>query len=315
MNINLEQSSIESNINNFTRVIDSAINILRNERLTGHIRGGKINLGLVKLQVPENLVIIGDLHGDLKSLFKILDDIDFERFLDNPNNKIIFLGDYVDRGTHSISVLYTVCYLKQRFPNSVIPMRGNHEATMEFPFLSHSLPSEVEEYFGEGGREIYKKILLFFQQLPLVTIIQNQLLLVHGGLPTTLRYADFHKLIVNAQHNQGPSTVLEEILWNDPRSDIQNGQTWEKSRRSFGKHFSKDISKKWLEATKTKVIVRGHEPCHGFKIDHENMVLTIFSCKEAYTKFDAAYIVVTGRQLQMISNASDLTQYVRKLNS
>ena len=72
------------------------------------IAGGHVNAGMLDLRIPEKLVLIGDVHGDLKSLFKILDDIDFEEFLMNANNKIIFLGDYVDRGNDSIGVLYMI---------------------------------------------------------------------------------------------------------------------------------------------------------------------------------------------------------------
>lgn len=312
----MEQSSIESNINSFTRVIDSAIDILRKERMKGYIRGGKINLGLVKLQAPENLVIVGDLHGDIKSLYRILYDIDFEYFLANYNNKLIFLGDYIDRGSDSIAVLYTVCYLKQRYPHSVILMRGNHEAPLEFPFSAHDLPNKISTYFGEDfGQTVYKKILSLFQLLPLVTIIKNQLLLVHGGLPTVIEKDDFQELITYAQENYKQNRVLEELLWNDPRSDIMNGQNWEESRRGMGRHFGMSVSRKWLDMSGTKVIVRGHEPCVGFKIEHNGMVMTLFSCKESYPKFEAAYIFVSRKQLYSIRNAVDLSRYTRKLNT
>jgi hypothetical protein len=75
---------------------------LRKERERGFLVGGKINGGLVELQTPEELVVIGDIHGDLKTFFKILEDIKLEHYLANPNNKIILLGDYVDRGPKSI---------------------------------------------------------------------------------------------------------------------------------------------------------------------------------------------------------------------
>lgn len=312
----MEQFSNEPNINDFTCMMDSIIDILQKERQTSHIRGGKINLGFVKLQVPENLVIVGDLHGDIKSLFKILYDIDFEYFLANYNNKLIFLGDYVDRGNDSIAVLYTVCYLKQRYPDSVILMRGNHEAPLEFPFSAHDLPHKISTYFGKDlGQTIYKKILSLFQLFPLVTIIENQLLLVHGGLPTAIEKEDFQELIAYAQENHKQNRILEELLWSDPRSDIRNGKNWEESRRGIGRHFGMAVSRKWLDMSGAKVIVRGHEPCAGFKIDHDGMVMTLFSCKESYPKFEAAYIFVSGKQLHSICNAVDLACYTRKLNT
>ena len=304
-----------SNVYEFIEAIDAVINILQKERMRIRcIVGGKINSGLVELHVPKNLVIIGDLHGDLRSLQRILQDIDYEHFLSNHSNKLIFLGDYIDRGAHSIGVLYTICYLKQNYPDSVILMRGNHEAYMEFPFSSYDLSLKITEYFGDNyEKAINGKISALFQLLYLVTIIQNKLLLVHGGLPTEIENRYFKKLVETAQDNTDKK-ILEELLWNDPHT-IQNGKNWEKSRRAYGRHFGANITKEWLAMSRTKVIVRGHEPCHGFKIDHDDRVLTLFSCKEAYPKFEAAHIFISKKQLESIHNAMDLAQYVRKLNS
>lgn len=185
-------SPLNIDASDFVQVIQAASNVLETERQTGHITGGKILGGVAELRTPENLVIIGDIHGDFKSLFTVLQHIAFEEFLLNPYNKIIFLGDYVDRGSDSVGVLYSICYLKQKFPNSIVLMRGNHEAPLEFPFSSHDLPFKIIENYGENlGKWIYnKKILTFFRLLILTTVIKNQLLIVHGGLPTEVTGLD-----------------------------------------------------------------------------------------------------------------------------
>ena len=109
---------------------------IEKERQIGHINRGKVNSQMVELDsLPEELVLIGDIHGDLQSLLWVLKDIDFETRLTNPKNKLIFLGDYVDRGSNSIGVLYVICYLKQKFPNSVVLMRGNHEVSSGVSFF------------------------------------------------------------------------------------------------------------------------------------------------------------------------------------
>src|SRR5690349_1934032 len=312
MNNNLQKLDF-LNVYEFIKVIDSVTNILQEKSTMGNIVGGKINFGLIELDIPKNLVIISDLHGDLQTLQHILEKIDYEKFLSNQNNKLIFLGDYVDRGNHSIGVLYTVFYLKWKYPNSVILMRGNHEAHMEFPFSSHDLPLKIIEYFGdEYGKTIHDKISVLFQSLYLVTIIQNKLLLVHGGLPTEIECGNFKKIMKTISSDNINKKTCEEFLWNDPRT-IQNGCSWEKSRRVYGRHFGVNITKKWLTMSGTEAIVRGHEPCHVFKIDHDDWVLTLFSCKEAYPNFDAGYLFLTRNQLQSIHNARDLVKYVRKV--
>ena len=69
----------------------------------------------------------------------------------------------MDRGPKSIEVLYAICNLKQRYPNSIILMRGNHEAPTEYPFSSHDLPLKIMGSYGmDMGKFIYyKKICLF----------------------------------------------------------------------------------------------------------------------------------------------------------
>jgi protein phosphatase len=304
-----------ANAADFVEIIDAATNIMYRERQYSHITGGSITSGFAELNIPQNVVIIGDIHGDLKSLFDILKKIDYEKFLADARNKVIFMGDYVDRGSQSIGVLYTICYLKQRYPHSVILMRGNHEAPIEFPFSSHDLPFKLVERYKEKGELIYvNKILPFFRLLILSTLIRNQVLIVHGGVPTHRIEGgiDFKNSIANA-HINIHNRWMEEILWNDPRQYIQNNKEWELSRRGIGRHFGIDISKSWLKLTRTKMIVRGHEPCKGYKIDHAGMVVTIFSCKEAYPNSKAAYLSVRARQWQLIHNGIDLTRYIVNL--
>jgi len=300
------------------QVIGNVIEKLENERKMMYITGGKVIGGITELQVPENLVIIGDIHGDLQSLFKALNGFAFRGFLSNPKNKIIFLGDYVDRGNDSIGVLYSLCCLKQKYPDSIILMRGNHEAPIEFPISGHDLPYEILENYGDfWGKLIYNKMILrFFRLLTLLVLVEGKLLLVHGGLPTEKiePLMDFRRLIAYAQENHLRNKILEEILWNDPWRHSSAKRDWDYSTRGIGRLFGITISKQWLGMSETEVLVRGHEPCQGFKIDHKGMVITVFSSRESYPNYDAAYIRLSREQLESIHNGTDLSHYVIKIS-
>jgi hypothetical protein len=311
----LEYASTGVTGHDLIRSIEDVIKILQRQRSIGHIVGGKINGAFVQLEIPENLVIVGDIHGDLRSLYNILRDIDFESFLANPNNKMIFLGDYIDRGSNSIGVLYIVSRLKKEYPESVILMRGNHEAPVEFPFPSHDLPLQIIRTYGvDNGKLIYnEKILTLFHLLTLATLIESCLFIVHGGVPTEDIMPTFKESIGAAQENHLYNRIMEEILWNDPRQRIQDKKNWEYSRRGIGKYFGINISKMWLRISNTKVIIRGHEPCQGFRVDHDGSVMTLFSCKEAYPGFQAAYIMVSGEELRSINNAINLSYHVIRI--
>lgn len=311
--LQLRLSAAWAGASDFIQKIEQATAALQAERQMKSIAGGRVEGGLIEIHELENLAVISDLHGDSYSLFRILDEINYEKFLSRPKNKLVFLGDYVDRGSDSVSVIYAVCHLKHAYPDSVVLMRGNHESPAEFPFPSHDLPYRIRERFGNSGRDVYGRLLSMFKLLTLATVVPDRLLLVHGGLPTEdAVIANFHKAIATAQDSHVHSRVLEELLWNDPRR-LDGAPGWEPSRRGIGRHFGSGITRRWLNATNTKAIVRGHEPCQGFRLDHDDTIMTLFSCREAYPAFKAAYLLLSAIQLHKIGDAKDLVAYVRFL--
>lgn len=309
----LAESAKNADASEFMYRVRQAKYILQAGRRNKSIAGGRVCGGLLEVYDLENLVIISDLHGDSNSLFRILSEINYKQFLSKELNKLVFLGDYIDRGSDSLSIIYSVSYLKSTYPDSVILMKGNHEAPAEFPFSPHDFPYEVEDRFGNRWREIYKDILSMFTMLTLATVVKHKLLLVHGGLPTQEAAAEnFRESIAFAHERQVRNSVLEEILWNDPRQiDENKGQ--ERSRRGLGRYFGPNVTRTWLQATGTKAVIRGHEPCQGFRLDHDNMIMTLFSCTGLYPNSAAAYLMINASKLDIIQDAKDLSVYVKFL--
>ena len=244
--------------------IDCAIATMAKQKNEGSIAGGRVSGGLSEISDLSNLVIISDIHGDFACLDQMLREVHYEQFLADQKNKIVFLGDYIDRGSNSVGVLHTVCQLKCVYPDSVILMRGNHEAPAEFPFASHDFPFQLIETFGEApGRAIYRRTLALFRELTVATFIVKKLLLVHGGLPTDIEETqDYKSLLATAYEKHMTNKIFAELLWNDPRQ-IESGGEWENSRRGIGRHFGPSITKKWLKALETNCIVRGARAMPG----------------------------------------------------
>lgn len=70
----------------------------------------------------ERVIIIGDIHGCLDMLKRLLDKIEWD-----PNrDHLIFLGDYIDRGENPKGVIDFILALK-RCSNHIECLVGNHE--------------------------------------------------------------------------------------------------------------------------------------------------------------------------------------------
>ncbi|MFT8322390.1 MAG: metallophosphoesterase [Bacillus sp. (in: firmicutes)] len=67
---------------------------------------------------------IGDIHGFYEFMLNTLSLVDLDS---SKENKLIFLGDYVDRGKDSCQALYHIKELEEKYPEQVIVLLGNHE--------------------------------------------------------------------------------------------------------------------------------------------------------------------------------------------
>ena len=75
------------------------------------------------------VTVCGDIHGqfhDLQELFKIGGQCPVPLF--NKDTNYLFMGDYVDRGYHSVECVSLLVALKVRYPTRITILRGNHES-------------------------------------------------------------------------------------------------------------------------------------------------------------------------------------------
>ncbi|MEM8772481.1 MAG: metallophosphoesterase family protein [Pseudomonadota bacterium] len=101
-------------------------------------------------KTPEGvrLYAIGDIHGCIDELNLLLRKIDSDA-RDAPQRRLIFLGDYVDRGPDSRGVIDRLIEISKTDPDAVF-LKGNHEAAM-LRFLDD--PDTVDTWLEWGGEE------------------------------------------------------------------------------------------------------------------------------------------------------------------
>jgi hypothetical protein len=100
------------------------------------VSGEKESFGLKKLGEKQltSVYFIGDLHADVGCAKQWVDAtrlIDLSespyKWIGGPDEAIVFMGDYVDKGSSSSSVLSFVQELQTTFPDNIVTLLGNHD--------------------------------------------------------------------------------------------------------------------------------------------------------------------------------------------
>ena len=160
------------------------------------------------LLVSEPVVVVGDIHGQYYDLVHLI-----EKSGDPQKINYVFLGDYVDRGIYSMETLTLLFAMKVAHPQNVFLLRGNHESRNMTEFFTFR-----EEVLDKFDTEMYDQILLTFNTMPLVAILNEEYLCMHGGVSPNMKTLDEINEVDRFQEIplQG---LLCDILWSDPLED------------------------------------------------------------------------------------------------
>lgn len=147
------------------------------------------------------LIAVGDIHGCVDELSVLLDEM-VSRWKITDRDRVVFLGDYIDRGPASNLVVERVLEFRRDFPQTLF-LRGNHE-DMFLSYLGLPGGSMGEMFLPNGGVQTLGSYdvedffslpsilsavpgthLSFFQELELC-ISCGDTLLVHAGINPSL---------------------------------------------------------------------------------------------------------------------------------
>lgn len=221
---------------------------------------------LCNRETPDaKITVCGDTHGQLYDVLNL-----FRKFGKvGPKHTYLFNGDFVDRGSWSCEVALLFYCLKIVYPHNFYLNRGNHETNN----MNKIYGFEDECNYKYSSR-IFDMFAESFESLPLATIINDDYLVMHGGLPsdTSCSLEDFKKI---DRFSQPPREgAFMELLWSDP----QEADGFGPSQRGLGFAFGADITKQFLEKNKLKKIFRSHEVrMSGVQFEHDGKLATVFS--------------------------------------
>ncbi|NLN61380.1 MAG: serine/threonine protein phosphatase [Myxococcales bacterium] len=234
-----------------------------------------------------DITVLGDLHGCYSCLkAAVLQAQFFEKLAawkqaphQNPEPRLILLGDYIDRGLFSLNgVLRAVMQLVKHAPEHVYMLRGNHEHYFEYKGQVYGgvKPAEaINSLKPHVAPEVFHDYIHFFEQMPSIALVKD-MLFVHGGIPRDLivkeRWRDLSSL--------NDYDIRFQMMWSDPSyADVIPAQLQE---QSFRFAFGRLQAAAFLQRIGCHTVIRGHEKVNaGFEQVYNDptlQLMTLFSC-------------------------------------
>ncbi|KAI3372628.1 hypothetical protein L3Q82_023097 [Scortum barcoo] len=165
-----------------------------------------------------------DLHGQLEDLLLIF----YKNGMPSLEKPYLFNGDFVDRGRDSIEILIILFAFLLVYPSDVYLNRGNHED--HIVNLRYGFTKEVLMKYKMHGKRILKLLQKIFSWLPLATVIDQKVLVLHGGISDTtdlslLTRVDRHNYVSalrppKKRHSSAGTSIdsdIDEDVWSSNR--------------------------------------------------------------------------------------------------
>lgn len=142
----------------------------------------KYRQGTLNLKIKMRTLVIGDIHGGLKALVQLLEVAKVTE-----NDKLIFLGDYVDGWSESAQLMDYLIDLNKT--HTCVFIKGNHDVWCETwlktqvaneTWLIHGGQLTVDSYKHYSSEQMAQHVE-FFDSMPFYYESENNNLFIHAG--------------------------------------------------------------------------------------------------------------------------------------
>mmetsp|Transcript_22403 Transcript_22403/g.46587 ORF Transcript_22403/g.46587 Transcript_22403/m.46587 type:complete len:433 (+) Transcript_22403:110-1408(+) len=229
---------------------------------------------LVRLE--PGLKICGDIHGQYTDLLRLL-----EYGSHPPDERYLFLGDYVDRGKQGVETICLLLAYKVKYGDTITLLRGNHEA---------SGINRIYGFYDELKRRysvsLWKKFNSVFALLPVAALVGGRVLCMHGGISESMLTNGLEGIeAIERPCEVGDVGLLCDLLWSDPSR--LPGFTF--NERGVSHCFGPDVLALFLERFDLDLVVRAHQVVEdGYEFFAGRRLVTVFSAPSYCGEFDNA---------------------------
>jgi hypothetical protein len=238
---------------------------------------------VVSLSDAADVLVAGDLHGNLENFRRLLHKADLGR---HPRRHLVLQEvvhgphRYPDGGDKSHQVVDLVAALKCQYPAQVHYLLGNHELAQwtdrpiakEEVDLAEQFWRGVYAAYGERAEEVYLTYLELFAAVPLAVRTPNRVFLSHS-LPSAGRLEAFDPAVLD-QDEAEPAELL-------PGGSVYS-LVW-------GRDITAANVSAFLGRVDADLLIIGHLPCDaGFAAPNDRLlVLDSLAAPAGYCLFPA----------------------------
>ena len=173
------------------------------------------------IKYPDNrkVDIVGDIHGCFNELCDLIKKLGYDQDIDKltivppQGRKLVFVGDYTDRGPEPIKVLKLV--MNAITDGAALAVRGNHDDKLLRLLKGNSVMvspelSETVERVKECDLRFQSEVMAFLESLPFQLLLdEDNLVIVHGGMPEEYQNVDCKNMRFHALYGD-PSKERDE---------------------------------------------------------------------------------------------------------
>ncbi len=225
-------------------------------------------------------IFVGDTHGDFDASKRVI----AEHL--SPENSVIFLGDYVDRGPESVSNINYLVSLKLAYPQNLFLLMGNHEAYAVTPFYP-------ADFWMGMDQELHQRYASVLAKLPLAVGTENGVIALHGALPEVENLEAIEQIEVGSEQ-------WRQITWGDwqQRSGAFLGDDMLTGRPQFGEDYFQEMMAKMGK----DLLIRSHQPTAPQAM-FGGQCLTIFTSR-AYVAVRTIAIVDLEKSVKTVADVT-----------
>mmetsp|Transcript_6032 Transcript_6032/g.14724 ORF Transcript_6032/g.14724 Transcript_6032/m.14724 type:complete len:938 (+) Transcript_6032:50-2863(+) len=226
------------------------------------------------------LVICGDTHGQLADFLWVLK----QNGEPSPENGYLLNGDIADRGENAVEILVITLMYKQLYPANVSINRGNHEnIEMNRRGADHG-GGFFDEVKSKYDANVFMMFSQLFEVLPIATVVQKKVFVVHGGLFRRDSVLVQHLRTLNRRRQCPTSTdtiedsLLFDCMWSDPWDFHGVAKAAHRGQNCI--RFGPDVTRRFLGNNSLSLCIRSHEvpqSLRGFEDRHDGRLITVFT--------------------------------------